>query len=124
NTGHDRPYRGTAYKKYFSNDHLIFPVQKKTKRPRHFKNKELMAVVYSREAAKAYAVTDVKKALGQRRTSLIDQLGGRRIRVTYVKEGDTIRIEPADNGDELPVAYMFWFALSALQPEIELFRDK
>ena len=119
-TGHHRNYRGTAYASYFASDQLMFTVKKKIKRPKRFKNKELLILVYADEDAKAYSVRDVAKVSGKG-GELVDQIGDRKIRLTYLNVGPSVRVEAVDGGRPLPVAYMFWFALSAMQPELPIF---
>jgi len=119
-TGYLRSYRGEAYASYFATDQLMFTVKKQKRRPSRFKNKELLAVVYTRNGAKAYAANDVERVVGSGGV-LRDVVGGRQLQIIHVPEGDTLRIKPADGKGEVPVAYMFWFALSSMQPHVELF---
>lgn len=119
-TGHERPYRNTAYASYFATDQLMFPVNTRTKAPKGVGNKDLFALVYAESASRAYAVRDVKAAGG----ALVDQLGDRHLRLVYVADGNSVRIETTDDGPMPAVAYMFWFALSALQPDVEIYQVK
>jgi len=119
-TGYVASYGGHAYASYFRTDQLMFNVIKRTDRPRRFKNKELLAVVYAGRQARAYAVRDVCGAAGHDGV-VLERLGDLRIRLTCVDEGKSLRVETADGGEALPVAYMFWFALSAMQPDVPLF---
>ncbi len=122
NTGHDRPYSmRDSYSNYHSADHIAYPVDKKVRRPSGFRKKEFLAVVYDGNRAKAYAVRDVAAAARRGRV-IEDTVGSRRIRVIHVPDGKSVRIEPIDGGPPLPVAYMYWFAMSAMQPHAELYR--
>lgn len=119
-TGHLRSYRGQAYASYFSNDRLMFPVREKTKRPREFRKKELLAVVYTKDGARAYAVRDIAEQ-ARERGFVEDRLGSRTLRLTPVDSGKSVRVEAADAAPDPAVAYMFWFALSAMQPQVEIY---
>jgi len=120
NTGHSRVYEKGPYASYFATDQLMFPVELKSEMPERFRQKEMMAVVYSDQGAKAYAVQDVARVAGEDR-SMTDQIGDLEIRIRYVEEGPSIRVESSPEASPLPVAYMFWFVLGAMQPEIPVF---
>ena len=106
-TGHDRPYQRQAYAQYFATDELMFPVEMKADRPDGRNNKDLMAVVFAGGAAKAYAVEDVSGVV-------TDRIDGVDVRLYPVPDANSLRIE----GEVSGVAYMFWFTLSAMQPDI------
>ena len=120
-TGYRRKYGDVAYSSYFKDDQLMFPAAEQKQRPERFRRKEPMVVVQVGEKWKAYAVRDVAAAVGDNE-SIEDVVGDTKIRLTYLKESNTVRAEPADErAAELPVAYMFWFALSAMLPEADVY---
>lgn len=119
-TGHSRAYENDPYASYFATDELMFPVELKAEIPERFSKKEMMAVVYSEQGAKAYAVRDVAREAGVD-GSMTDRIGDREIRIQYVDAGPSIRVMSGSAESALPVAYMFWFVLSAMQPEIPVF---
>lgn len=119
-TGHFRDYNGSPYEGYFVDDHIMFPVKSELEKPERFRQKEMLAVVYADGAAKAYAVRDVERAAGEGGL-LEDTIQAQAIRITHVPEGPSIRAADANSGETLPVAYMFWFVLSAMQPNIPVF---
>lgn len=120
-TGFRRRYGARPYRSYFSTDRLMFPARLKVKRPGRFKFKEPMVLVQAGETYKAYAVGDVEKAAGQDGI-LEDVVGGRRLRLVYLPKGHTVRVEAVDGDPEgPPVAYTFWFALSAMMPDVEIY---
>jgi hypothetical protein len=119
-TGHVRSYERGPYASYFATDQLMFPVDLKTEMPDRFRQKEMMAVVYSGQGAKAYAVRDVAREVGAD-GSMTDRIGDLEIRIQYVDEGPSIRVIGGTEESTLPVAYMFWFVLGALQPEIPIY---
>lgn len=122
-TGHLRSYQGQAYASCFANDQFMFPVRPQAERPRRFKRKELLAVVYTPLESRAYAVRDVAKAAGTL-GFVEDRLGERELRLRPAGNGKSLRLETADGGAPPPVAYMFWFALSAMQPDIPIYSPR
>jgi hypothetical protein len=120
-TGYFRNYDVMPYSSYFSNDRLMFPVRQLIKRPERFLNKEPMIVVSAGDSWKAYAVRDVAKAAGNV-GFLEDTVGGKRLRLFYSDEGGSVHAEDLDNGQDVPTAYMFWFALSAMMPDVEVWQ--
>jgi hypothetical protein len=122
-TGHLRNYDVPPYESYFSNDRLIFPVDQMKIRPDRFKSKEPMIVVNVGERWKAYAVSDVAAAAGEE-GFIEDAIGNERLRLEYSKQSRSVRaalIDDKGSATEVPAAYMFWFALSAMLPEAEVY---
>ena len=119
-TGYSRSYLRQAYAEYFATDSLMFPVDLKAARPPGRRNKDLLAVVYAGGMARAYAFADVVKSAG-RNGILTDRIGGQEIKLRPILDVGTIRIEPTEGVIPPPTAYMFWFTLSAMQPEISLY---
>lgn len=120
-TGHARNYRRTAYASYFAHDQLMFNAETRTARPPGFRMKEPMVAVYAGETAKAYAFKDVAAAGGE--DGIVqDTLGTRRITLTSIDGGKSVRVAPADEGPPLKVAYLYWFSLSASTPDVEIYR--
>ncbi len=80
-----------------------------------------MVLVQVGETFRAYAVTDVARAAGGE-GFVEDVLEGQKLRLTYLERGDTVRVEAVDGPPEgVPVAYTYWFALSALMPDVEIY---
>ena len=122
-TGHRRDYDVPPYKSYFSNDRLIFPVDQMKMRPDRFKSKEPLIVVNVGKRWKAYAVSDVAAVAGEE-GFIEDAIGNDRLRLEYSKQSGNVRatlIDDKGNMTEVPTAYMFWFALSAMLPEAEVY---
>ncbi len=120
-TGYPRNYGAQPYRSYFATDRLMFPARLQTRRPNRFKFKEPMVLVQIGEAFRAYAVTDVAKAAGGD-SFVEDVLEGQKLRLTYLERGNTVRVEAIGGPPEgVPVAYTYWFALSALMPEVEIY---
>ena len=119
-TGYSRSYMRPAYAEYFATDSLMFPVELKTARPPGRQNKDLLAVVYAGGMARAYAFEDVVESAG-RNGILTDRIGDIEVRLRPILEVGSIRIEPVEDVIPLSTAYMFWFTLSAMQPETSLF---
>ncbi len=120
-TGYARNYGRSPYGSYFATDRLMFPVRGGRKSPERFRNKEPMVLVQVGEKLKAYAVRDVAAAAGEE-GFIEDRVGDSRLRLIYVKPGDTVRVETL-SGDRkpVPVAYSFWFAVNAIMPDVEIF---
>ncbi len=120
-TGYARNYGHSPYESYFATDRLMFPARGGRKSPERFRNKEPMVLVQVGEKLKAYAVRDVAAAAGEE-GFIEDRVGDSRLRLIYVKAGDTVRVETL-SGDRkpVPVAYSFWFAVNAIMPDVEIF---
>lgn len=119
-TGYLRNYDVSPYKTYFANDRLMFPARQTKKRPERFLNKEPLIVVNVGERWKAYAVRDVAMAAGDS-GFIEDVVGGKRLRLEYSGESNTVRAELVEEMSEVPAAYMFWFALASMLPEAEVY---
>ncbi len=99
----------------------MFPARLRIKRPVRFQFKEPMVLVQAGESFKAYAVTDVAKAAGGK-SFIEDFVGNQKVRLTYLERGNSVRVEAVDGPPEgVPVAYTYWFALSAMMPEVEIY---
>ena len=79
----------------------------KVERPDGRKNKDLMAVVFAGYSAKAYDVGAISGVV-------TDLVGGVEIRLHPVADAASVRVE----GDVSGVAYMFWFTLGSMLPDI------
>ena len=119
-TGHRRSYGQDPYAGYFASDELMFPVAVKIETPDRYRNKELMAVVYTDHGNKAYAVDEVAKAAGPDGL-LPDRIGELEVKVYYVKEGPSIRITAGPEELPVPVAYMYWFVLASMQANVPVY---
>ncbi len=120
-TGYRRDYSENPYRQYFQNDRLIFPAPAKRGRPNGFLRKEMMVVVRAADALKAYAVRDVAKQPGDR-GYVQDRVGHTQLRLYYQQQSDTVRVElVGEAGAPVGVAYMYWFAVAAMWPDVELY---
>jgi hypothetical protein len=100
----------------------MFPVREGRPRPERFRNKEPMVVVQAGDEWKAYALRDVAAAPGDK-GAIEDVVGGKRLRLTYSDESNTVRAELlGEEYSDVPVAYLFWFALSAMLPDVEVYQ--
>lgn len=122
NTGHNRNYRQPAYKSYFTTDELYFPVTKHRAISK-FKNKEPMVLVQVGNKMKAYAVSEVKKAAGKKKT-IIDSVGKTKIQIRVISSANSLEVEEVSKGktSNLAVAYLYWFSLNSVYPKIEIYQ--
>ena len=120
-TGYRRNYGVSPYGSYFATDRLMFPVSAGQPRPARFRNKEPMVLVQAGDKLKAYAVRDVAAAAAKNGW-VEDTVGRTHLRLTYMEAGDTVRVETlSGEGEQTPVAYAFWFALSSMLPDVEVY---
>lgn len=122
-TGYDRGYRQGAYASYFQTDRLMFPVTQHGQKPERFRNKEPMLLVQSDQTFKAYALRDIDSAstpnnylqdtIAQTQLCLKKSAGNASIEIIDMKKKDR----------QLPVAYMFWFSLNAILPDVEIYQQ-
>jgi hypothetical protein len=120
-TGYRRDYAYSPYEEYFRTDRLMFPVGRRGTRPERFRDKEPMLVVQAGQRWKAYAVKDVAAQAGKAGI-LEDVVGGKKLRLAYSKEAGSVRAEVVgEQAESPPVAYMFWFVLNAVLPEVETY---
>jgi hypothetical protein len=119
-TGFPRSYGSDPYSSYFATDKLMFPVTTAPDRPEGFKEKDMMVVVFVDNEARAYAVNDLA-AQTQGDGFIDDQLGGRTVRLKHSDSG-SVTVSYAETDENPPVAYMFWFTLSSMLPDIEVYR--
>ena len=122
NTGHYRDYDRNPYGDYFTSPGLFFPVRTPSASHKRFTSKEMVAVVYVGGKAKAYGAEAIKKAGG----SISDSFGGARLKVTYLSEARSLRVERLDaagGGDTLrvPVAYLYGFVANTMHPQITVY---
>jgi hypothetical protein len=122
-TGYGRNYQQTPYTRYYQNDKLMFPVKEGKKRPSRFVRKEPMLVIDVDGKLKAYAIKDIARA-ARNKGYIDDKMGKNKVRLIYTKESDTVQVKLIDKPDEqVPAATMFWFALSAMLPDIEVYES-
>jgi hypothetical protein len=125
-TGHLRKYDVSPYRAYFSNDRLMFPALQVKKKPERFLNKEPLIVVNVGDKWKAYAIRDIKLVAGRQSVDdgdgfIEDVVGGKRLRIEYIEDGNSSRAKLIDDSAEVPAAYMCWFALASMLPEAEIY---
>jgi hypothetical protein len=118
-TGYWRDYGSSPYRSYFASRRLWFPVRKGPGSGR-FHPKKPMVLVEVQGERKAYSIKDVARKAGSQ-GFVEDEVGQRRLRLTYLKKGQTVRVEALDGG-QVSVAYLFWFALNSMLPEVEVYR--
>ena len=120
-TGYFRDYDNQPYTQYFETDDVSYGAHGKPERRPDLKNKDKIVVVTAGGEQRIYVVPDVAAAVGSRE-SVDDTLGGVRLRITYLKEADSLRVEAADaaQADSVQIAYTFWFAWEELSPGVEL----
>jgi hypothetical protein len=86
-----------------------------------FHPKELVLGVELNGARKAYAFTELAKALGNRTSGVIDdQFAGSVVSIRFDREHRTAQAFDV-SGRELPAYVAFWFAWSAFYPTAEIF---
>ncbi len=117
-TGFARDYSRDPYHGYESTPRVLFPVAAKNDR---FPAKEMVLGVELNGARKAYAFSELAKALGGRpRGTIDDQLGGRAVAIRF--DGEHRSAQAFDSaGRELPAIVGYWFAWSAFFPATEIF---
>lgn len=119
-TGHRRDYAGTAYADYFRTDRIMFDIPGYEGPTTRFKNKDLFVIAFTDDASRAYSVREVLEA-SQDMPHLDDQLGGRTIRLSPDREGNSIRVAAADGRAEPATFYLFYFELAVSHPDVEVF---
>ncbi len=117
-TGFNRDYSRDPYVGYASSGRIIFPTTNTSDR---FPAKELVLGVGLNGARKAYAFSELAKALGNRsRGTIDDRLGGSGLTIRFDREHRTAQAFDT-SGRELPAFVAFWFAWSAFYPTAEIF---
>ena len=117
-TGFNRDYSRDPYAGYASSARTLFPVGAISDR---FPAKELVLGVEVNDARKAYAFSELAKALGDRpRGTIDDRLGGKTLSIRFDREHRSAQAFDR-SGRELPAFVAFWFAWSAFYPTAEIF---
>ncbi|MEO8137366.1 MAG: DUF3179 domain-containing protein [Betaproteobacteria bacterium] len=117
-TGHVRDYSRDPYHGYEASARLMFPVAATSDR---LPAKETVLGVELNGAHKAYAFSEMAKALGDRQRGTIeDRLGGVSIAIRFDREHRTAQVL-AGAGQELPGIVGYWFAWSAFFPKTDIF---
>ena len=102
----------------------MFPVTSHGERPARFRNKEPMIVVQSDQTLKAYAIRDIGPVSAEK-AYLEDEIAERRLCLKKTEGSDTVKVIDMKKMDrELPVAYMFWFSLNAILPDVEIYQPQ
>ena len=121
-TGHHRNYFAPAYGRYFQTDQIMFPVTQNGEKPQRFVNKEPMILVQNGKQSKAYAVSDIARASSDQ-PYLEDQWADTTLCLKKEINHDTVKVIDMNQTDrQLPVAYLFWFSLNAILPEVEIYQ--
>ncbi|QDT97222.1 DUF3179 domain-containing protein [Gimesia aquarii] len=113
-TGHPRDYQNRAYAGYFSNDALMFDVNKHDDR---LSNKTPLLGIWVGDQKRAYPVTAFAHLT--KVTEIEQELAGKKFTLVYNPNGKTLRVVNADQ--DLRWMYSFWFAWYAFYPEAELY---
>jgi len=117
-TGFNRDYGRDPYAGYAMSPRIMFPTTKTSDR---FPPKEPVLGVELNGARKAYAFSELAKALGSRSSGTIDdRVGGSSVSIRFDREHRTARAFDS-SGRELPAYVAFWFAWSAFYPAAEIF---
>ena len=117
-TAFNRDYSRDPYAGYASSPRIMFPTASASER---FRPKEPVLGVELNGARKAYAFSELTKALGNRASGVInDRLGGSAISIRFDREHQTAQAFDGA-GRELPAYVAFWFAWSAFYPTAEVF---
>jgi hypothetical protein len=117
-TGFHRDYGRDPYAGYASSARIMFPTASASER---FHPKEPVLGVELNGSRKAYAFSELAKALGNHASGVInDRLGGSAISIRFDREHQTAQAFDGA-GRELPAYVAFWFAWSAFYPTAEVF---
>jgi len=118
-TGYQRDYSRDPYAGYTSTSRTMFPISHQSGR---FPLMEPVLEVERNGHRKAYAFSELAKALGDRRRGAIDdQIGADRISIFFDRDHRTARALDSA-GHELAASYVaFWFAWFAFYPEGEIY---
>jgi hypothetical protein len=117
-TGFNRDYSRDPYAGYASSDRIMFPTANTSRR---FPPKEPVLGIEINGARKAYAFSELAKALGNRPSGVIeDRLGGGVIAIRFDREHRSAQAFDSA-GHQLPAYVAFWFAWSAFYPQAEVF---
>lgn len=117
-TGFNRDYGRDPYAGYASSGRIMFPTIHTSNR---FPPKELVLGVELNGIRKAYAFSELAKALGNRPHGTIhDRLGGSGLTIRFDREHRTAQAFDK-SGRELSAYVAFWFAWSAFYPTAEIF---
>ena len=117
-TGFNRDYGRDPYAGYAASPRIMFPTGTTGDR---FPPKEPVLGVELNGARKAYAFSELAKALRDRPSGPIeDRLGGGVVFIRFDREHRTAQAFDSA-GQELPAYVAFWFAWSAFYPKAEAF---
>jgi hypothetical protein len=117
-TGFSRDYGRDPYHGYAQTPRTLFPVASSNDR---FPAKEIVLGVELNGARKAYAFSELAKALGERAQGTIgDRVGGKAVSVRFDREHRTAQAFDG-TGRELPAVIGYWFAWAAFFPTTEIF---
>jgi hypothetical protein len=117
-TGFRRDYSRDPYAGYATSPRIMFPTANASDR---FPPKELVLGVEANGARKAYAFSELAKALGNRASGVIDdRVGGRAVSIHFDREHRTAQAFDG-SGRELPAYVAYRFAWSAFYPNAEIF---
>ena len=125
-TGHSRDgYQQEPYEDYFEHEELKFPVfdTDLEDRPERFEIKEPMILVQVDKSWKAYAVEDVARVAGEGGW-FTDTIGEHPVLLTYDRDSNTVNVGPRGQPEQYAMAHLYWFAIKALRPDVEIFQPE
>lgn len=125
-TGHDRDgYQEEPYEDYFEHSELKFPVfdTDLEDRPERFEIKEPMILVQVDKSWKAYAVKDVARAAGEQGW-FTDSVGELPVLLSYDRDSNSVNVGPQGRPEQFAMAHLYWFAIRALRPDVEIFQPE
>lgn len=108
-TGHARDYARSSYGAYAESPGTMFPV------PTHRDELALKAWVIGVQIAGEAAAYPVERLPSGEWVQ--DEMGGDEIRIRYDDEAQTAEVKRAENEEELPHVFSYWFAWQAFYPE-------
>ena len=112
-TGYRRDYNRSPYTGYANSEHLMFSVSHLDRR---FHPKERVLGVELNGVARAYPFSILSRGPAQ----VVDQLGGKTIRIVFDADHRTGRVYAGDI--LIPSTTGFWFAWAAFHPDTEVYQ--
>lgn len=124
-TGYKRDYSRTPYKRYFSTQKLMFPVNASDSQLAEYPKKEQLVVIRIDDQIKGYPFSEVTAAANA--DGIVkDTVADVHVRLKYSSETKTITVSPAEKlsqKQDFGVAYMFWFAWKSVYPEAPVYNS-
>jgi hypothetical protein len=115
-TGFNRDYTRSPYPGYETSEDVYFAVDHVSRR---YHPKEQVIGLEIDGVFKAYPFTELGKARGD----IVDEVAGRKIRVTFLPEHGTGQIFLLD-GTELATVTSYWFAWYSFHPDTDIYQTR